>query len=427
MVRIECPKCGTQLHNPESGGPRVRCRRCGAMLLLASKPRDERKQSGEKTPSGLTRLLAWLLALVTFLASMAGIGSFLLQVYDRDTHPSNRQFADDKNALTREKNEESFTRRLPREKIELGENNFPSPEQPVKNGHSDEKLKLFLPNQNTPKKSTPMKGPPTGGVDAAESLRKHFAEIPKMVVAEARTPTGKDYDEPTGRIRLDVVMRVDKKKYDAFVTAVVPLLDNLSQTQSSFHVIGEPSGSRSFIICADAPGTSTHISERLVAQDDRFTVTQFNERHPNKWTLAVLSHIDSTSMRSKWKAYVLDNDKTIILSDLEGEFTVEILFIDTKGELLSTDSFKCANTLWCGWRERWTEFGRRDSGTLFSKLAYESTKGIDGVPLVGIAPLCFDSINSYVPSVVYRRELTLTGTDFARLKEVQCKIIFRAN
>jgi hypothetical protein len=231
---------------------------------------------------------------------------------------------------------------------------------------------------------------------ATELLQKALADLPNVLVAEAKKPGAGDYDEDKKTLRVQVAVRADLAKYKKFLERTMTVLDKVQLAKDFLIVESEPDSGR--------PG-------RFSLREGEFQAQTRGENQKG-WYLWLMTRIDAQAVRTRWDVYLVDSDVSKSISGFAGKLTALVSFLDEDGKVIVEDEvplkpqYSSESWLWMG-----GEVGR------------------DGTWNICVAPLCFDFPNTfalcYAAAVTYKREIKMTEAELKRLKDVKCAIHYR--
>lgn len=276
--------------------------------------------------------------------------------------------------------------------------------------------------------------------NATALLKKAFVEFPNVLVAEVRKPTAKDYDEDTLKLILDVTVKVDLVKYNAFAKNLVQIADKVSLEKSTSLIVTKEAGS---------------VSDKgYTIEMPKFGHVELRGKHPKGWIMCL--YTDGKGDRSRWNHYIMDSDPYESMSDLylsQKRLQIGVKLLDKNSKVIAEDEF---NPLggngpkspggflvsdqpihWLGRvvihhaksgsapsglsTHRWPLVGSESNNPRVAarKIELKDCEMIE----VDVYPL--PSIEAFrATSITYRRTIAIATEDLMNLKEVKCEVTF---
>jgi len=264
--------------------------------------------------------------------------------------------------------------------------------------------------------------------NATALINKALGELPKVLVAEARKPSARDFDEDTSILTMDITVRSDEEKYTTFVKGFVELADKVCLENRS-----------QLLIATDLPTYSNsnegYAFERLSFNEEKI------KRHPKGWVLSILT--DGKGQRFRWNVYLLDSNPYKSLSALSGKVTVGVSLLDKDGKRIEEDEFDPAKTedilgdkdlqgrggyiysqgvFWLG-SVRSTRYA---NGMRYCDLKSDSNPfDKNGMTEATISHLPHNAFHQFrSPALTYQRRLKISEKDLARVQDIKCSVTF---
>ena len=276
---------------------------------------------------------------------------------------------------------------------------------------------------------------------ATELLQDALVHLPKVLVAEARRPAARDYDEDSGELTVDIVVRADPARYQKVLGHLLLVLERVhlgkdavvitskviddsgadgapkalaSETVRGFMNGGLREGQKGWYLWV-MTGSAASYSPTGVAgtKDLRRGRGMTGSAALSNWT--------------RWQVYHLDSDLSRSLAAITGKVSVRVSFLDKEGEEITQHEIDLgmhANPTYKTYKARygWLTFLRKSSP------ASTRENPLVAVPNVAIAPVAL--VNTYnslahKPVKAYRRKVSLSAKDLKRLKDIKCEIVYQ--
>jgi hypothetical protein len=239
---------------------------------------------------------------------------------------------------------------------------------------------------------------------ATQIMQKAFADLPKILVAEAGEVAAKDYDDDKQELKLTITVRADMKQYAAFTKRVGPLMDKVSLEKTSLVVVASRS----------APTAPLVTQRRLGFMDQKL-----EEDDKKTWFLWMLTGVDTSWTRLRWNGYRVDGDMKKSLSGITGDWLVQIALLDKAGKTITEDELSLDEAVlphtWIAHKCAGRPAGRRLVNHVL--LAPMRMSGHVGPPAGGGV--------HFTPDRSMTRQVQLSEADLKRLKDIRCKVVFR--
>ena len=289
--------------------------------------------------------------------------------------------------------------------------------------------------------------------NAAALLSNQLVELPKVLAAEARKPTARDYDEDKGELKLDITVDAPADTYKTFLKKLVDSADKVCVSKYSVTFAGEVKASNMTSLHKPGEQPFRYFSEIVAHKNVRPALSQSVfvgpdlKDTPKAWCLWICTQADTKGGQCRWTCYIVDCIPAQTLPCLKGELVVSVSLLDKAGEVLSQhdidlDATDSSSWGWLGAVGHRTDGIFASSGALIgdhmgrdrSKRTYadiEERRGAERNFFVRIAPFCMglDSNGNralaYRPQVNYPLKIKLTEKELSQLKDVKCAVVFK--
>jgi hypothetical protein len=296
---------------------------------------------------------------------------------------------------------------------------------------------------------------------ASELLQQVLSELPKVMAAEVRKPTAKDYNEDENALSVQALIKIDPDKYKKFLKRFLTVLDKIGLDKGTAVLEATPRETNQFY---DGEHGHPRKGNEWWIRDAHQLAGPDIRQSQNTWCIWVLTAVGApsqqstpapgragsvgSSQRSRWNWFVVDASASGVLDTLRGELEFHLSLQDENGEVIAEDHIPLrrksgsrgmnGETPWLAQgmhRQKTADGPRRGTGThftLFEGLEPHNRKAslIDDDLTVNlfVAPWAFDGLNVgrliYVPSLPCRCKFTLKEDELKRIKTVKGTVVF---
>ena len=258
--------------------------------------------------------------------------------------------------------------------------------------------------------------------NATELLAKLYADIPKMVKAEVQ---GKpELTNDLKGVKLHLVVAADTKAYWNFAKKAAVVLDKIAVQKGSEFYQATSRGPQGFVV--------NRPSIRGVAQDlfrSHYHYDPFREA-PSGYAVWLLTSIDGNGVRTRWNSYWVDADIRESLKPLDGEISLQCVFLDDKGERVTEDEIRVGQSQpWGAYQIRNHQRDPGDASWFMYDVAGWITNGGTSGSVISlyVAPLRIrvntnPSLFFYDFLIGFEHKVGLTDKDLERVKEIKVRV-----
>lgn len=278
--------------------------------------------------------------------------------------------------------------------------------------------------------------------NAAEILHNVMGDLPRVLIGESRKPTPRDYDDEKQRLRLDVEVRADPERYNAWLRRLIAVVEktNLGKSQSDYVAdapgspvkppVKRPTGKRT------TPTRPGPVLDAFTVRQDSFLRLTLPVEENREWHLWVMTFLRSDSRASRWVAYKLDCDRSKAMRPVQGTPHLVVTLLDGEGKAIKTEERKLVPPPVEAGR-RWLYQAHLEPRTRTkSKPGTRPRPAPRGkpvpppqpeVPNVAVAPLAMTAGPGlvYLVSQTVRLDVNLSEAELGRMKEIRCEVVFR--
>ena len=300
--------------------------------------------------------------------------------------------------------------------------------------------------------------------NASELLQQVLSELPKVMAAEVRKPTAKDYNEDEHVLNVQALVKIDADKYKKFLKRFLAVLDKISLNKGTAFL--EATSRESSLFYDGEYGRPRRGNESWIRDAHQLAGPDIRQSQ-NAWCIWVLTALGTPSQRStpapkgagsvgpsqrsRWNWFVVDASASEVLDTLRGELEFHLSLQDENGEVIAEDHIPLrrksgsrgmnGETPWLAQgmhRQKTADGPRRGTGThftLFEGLEPHNRKAslIDDDMTVNlfVAPWAFDAGHVdgrglfYVSSLPFRCKFTLKEDELKQIKSVKGTVVFK--